>query len=72
MGHNAEYVTVVRDEESTGSDAFYKIDGELVDQMPIEEFFMAKGKPTIEGFHFGSKNILRENYKFRSLTHMEN
>lgn len=42
-------VTIVRDEESTGqSNYYYRLGSDVVDQMPVDDFINAKGRPTID------------------------
>lgn len=43
-----QYVTVVRDKESTGSSTPYRLSGEPISNMPANEFITARGNPVID------------------------
>jgi len=58
-----KYVTICRDEESTGSNEYYRHGSYIFNNLPIEEFLMIPGNPIVEKLDSLLETYSKMNYR---------
>lgn len=69
--HKPKYVTVCRDYESTGAEGVYRVSGEVLDEIPYDDFINLKGRPVIKGRSFQKMNRERRIALYEALNNRE-